>query len=723
MRIAKAAAVLVVLAGMLLGAAGAAGPPTLERPLIQTGAGSDGSLPGWTQQAGGTFTFVNQDPDPSVAFQCRLDGSAWVECASPYDLPTPPVPLSEGEHTFEVRAIVGDPNDPSDRSRPTNWQWTVDLTPPSLPVDKTAEATSGAGAVVSFAVSDTLDPDPQLNCSPASGDTFALGHTEVSCTAIDHAGNQAQGTFDVNVVDTTPPDLAPHQGVSAEQTSSAGGVADYDLPSATDLVDPAPAVACAPESGSVFNAGDTTVTCTASDSSGNESQSTFTVTVADTTPPVLAPHSDVSAEQASPSGTVVEYDLPSATDAVDPAPTVGCNPVPGSLFVPGDSIVTCTATDSAGNDGTSTFEIHVGDATPPVLAPHPDVLAIQTSAEGAVVEFSYAAGSVIDEVDPSPTVTCSPESGSPFPFGTTTVTCIATDGSGNVSAPDEFDVLVQAGDLPPKPAIESSVPPITNQTSVEFTFSADPDSTLDCRLEGPGQSGGFEPCESSTEQSYSNLTDGNYLFTLRVTSSIGNVNERNRAWRVDTAPPVPVGAFRTRSGDGRVKLSWTKPVDLGYDHVLIRRKRVGGPSWKKIGIRRDVSSMVDWDAQNDVLYTYSIRSVDRAKNASAVSTARGRASKILKPQYGALLRAPVAIEWAGVRKASYFNMQVWRQGRKILSIWPLRSQFRLGSSWTYNGRRYFLTSGLYRVYVWPGYGPKLNASYGPLLGWTAFSVK
>jgi hypothetical protein len=27
------------------------------------------------------------------------------------------------------------------------------------------------------------------------------------------------------------------------------------------------------------------------------------------------------------------------------------------------------------------------------------------------------------------------------------------------------------------------------------------------------------------------------------------------------------------------------------------------------------------------------------------------------------------------------------------------------------------------VYVWPGYGPKLNASYGPLLGWTAFSIK
>jgi HYR domain len=723
MRIAKVTAGVIVLAGMLLGAAGAAGPPTLETPLIQTGPGTNGSLPGWTSQTGGTFTFVSQDPDPSVVFQCRLEGGPWVVCASPYDLPTPPVPLSEGEHTFQLRVITGDPSDPSGRSRTSDWQWTVDSAPPALPGDKTAQATSAAGAVVSFAASDTQDPEPQLDCSPASGDTFALGHTEVACTATDHAGNVAQGTFDVNVVDTTPPVLDPHGAISAELTSAAGGVADYDLPSATDLVDPAPTVACAPASGSFFDPGQTTVTCTAGDSSGNESQSTFIVTIADTTPPVLGSHSDVSAEQASPSGTVVQYELPSAADAVDPAPIVGCDPPPGSLFAPGDTIVTCTATDSAGNDGTSTFEIHVGDATPPVLAPHPDVLADQTEADGAVVEFSYAAGSVIEEGDPNPTVTCTPESGSLFPFGTTSVTCTATDKSGNVSQPDQFDVLVQQGELPPKPDVESSVPSITNRTSVEFTFSADPDSTLDCRLEGPGQSGGFEPCESSTEQSYSNLADGNYLFTLRVTSAIGTVNERNRAWRVDTAPPARVGAFHTRSGNGRVKLFWTKPVDLGYDHVLIRRKRASGSSWKKIGIRRDRSSMIDWSPSNDVLYVYAIRSVDKAGNASATSTARARPSKILSPQFDAVVGSRPLVDWVASLHASYYNMQLWRNGKKVLSVWPARSAYRLRSSWTFNGKHYTLSSDTYRVYVWPGFGSKAAAVYGTLTGWSQFKVK
>ena len=46
----------------------------------------------------------------------------------------------------------------------------------------------------------------------------------------------------------------------------------------------------------------------------------------------------------------------------------------------------------------------------------------------APVTFSATAS---DNCDPSPTVTCSPASGSGFPVGTTTVTCTAQDATGN----------------------------------------------------------------------------------------------------------------------------------------------------------------------------------------------------------------------------------------------------------------------------------------------------
>jgi hypothetical protein len=84
------------------------------------------------------------------------------------------------------------------------------------------------------------------------------------------------------------------------------------------------------------------------------------------------------------------------------------------------------------------------------------------------------------------------------------------------------------------------------------------------------------------------------------------------------------------------------------------------------------------------------------------------------------VRAPVLVDWTSVRKASYYNMQVWRHGRKILSVWPFRSRYRISSSWRFNGKRYFMNEGLHVVYVWPGFGPKAAARYGGLVGSTAF---
>ena len=62
----------------------------------------------------------------------------------------------------------------------------------------------------------------------------------------------------------------------------------YDVPTATDACDAAVEVVCTPPSGSTFPFGDTEVTCTATDNAGNATVCEFTVTVVDTTPPVLS---------------------------------------------------------------------------------------------------------------------------------------------------------------------------------------------------------------------------------------------------------------------------------------------------------------------------------------------------------------------------------------------------------------------------------------------------
>jgi hypothetical protein len=78
-----------------------------------------------------------------------------------------------------------------------------DVTPPTItvPAGVVVEATSPAGATVSYTVSasDDLDPAPSVACTPTSGGIFAIGTTTVACTASDASGNSANAHFDVRV--------------------------------------------------------------------------------------------------------------------------------------------------------------------------------------------------------------------------------------------------------------------------------------------------------------------------------------------------------------------------------------------------------------------------------------------------------------------------------------------------------------------------------------------
>jgi hypothetical protein len=78
-----------------------------------------------------------------------------------------------------------------------------DTTPPVLtvPSNVTVDATSPAGAAVSYAATatDDLDPSPKVSCTPAAGATFAIGDATVKCTATDAGGNSANASFTVHV--------------------------------------------------------------------------------------------------------------------------------------------------------------------------------------------------------------------------------------------------------------------------------------------------------------------------------------------------------------------------------------------------------------------------------------------------------------------------------------------------------------------------------------------
>ena len=81
------------------------------------------------------------------------------------------------------------------------------------------------------------------------------------------------------------------------------------------------------------------------------------------------------------------------------------------------------------------------------------------------------------------------------------------------------------------------------------------------------------------------------------------------------------------------------------------------------------------------------------------------------------------LAWTASAGASYYNVQLFRNGAKVLSTWPVRAQFKLPRAWTFAGRHYQLQRGSYKWYVWPGIGPRAKARYGKLLGGSTFTVR
>ena len=123
-------------------------------------------------------------------------------------------------------------------------------------------------------------------------------------------------------------------------------------------------------------------------------------------------------------------------------------------------------------------------------------------------------------------------------------------------------------------------------------------------------------------------------------------------------------------------------------------------------------------------YTYAIRASDESGNRSAgvtrsVTMARG----LLAPAAGVRLTKPPVLRWTSVAGASYYNVQLWRNGKKILSAWPAAPRLALRTSWTYSGKAHRLARGTYRWYVWPGVGSRGSAKYGRLIGTRTFVMR
>ena len=414
----------------------------------------------------------------------------------------------------------------------------------------------------------TITESPATLQSYFQGWSGSCSGTAGSCTLTMNGSKLAQASFGL---DTTPPVFSGVPApITAEATSSAGAVVSYATPIAIDAVDGPRPVSCAPGSGSTFAFGQTTVTCSASDTHGNTGTASFTVTVQDTTPPAFSgvPASAI-VEATSGAGATFTYTAPSATDSVSGARTVSCAPASGTTFALGTTTVVCTAADTYSNTSSSSFSVTVQDTTPPAISGVPtDRTVTATGPSGAAV--SYATPTANDLVDGPVAVLCTPSSGSTFPVGTNTVSCTATDAHGN-SASASFHITVN-------PAVATAT----------WTAKA---STLLARDNAAG------------------ATDGRYVYVIGGSDGFHDQTDLQRydpltdSWTV--LAPLPAGRY---SGDGAVVINgklyvpggWTTSPPLPWSTLFIYD--IGSNSWSSGASMPSLSGCGNSVALNGKLY-------------------------------------------------------------------------------------------------------------------------
>src|SRR2546428_405879 len=250
----------------------------------------------------------------------------------------------------------------------------------------------------------------------------------IMLTAKDDAGNIATALQKLTLVDSTPP-LILASSDFVDNVDSSTYLTQLSLGSAyaKDAVDSSPFIVNdAPVDG--FPLGTSTVTWSATDSSGNSATDTQLVSVlaAEDTQPVSDSLNTNPNTEVSTPDTISTADTTSSTDTRSSPPTETSPSTSGSYSSGGgggggSGSGSTSSPDPSSNPTTTT------DNTPPIIIPPPSIFA---NAAGPLTLVILGLPTVSDTQDPNPTVTNNaPANG--FPVGTTIVTWKATDYSGN----------------------------------------------------------------------------------------------------------------------------------------------------------------------------------------------------------------------------------------------------------------------------------------------------
>ncbi|QNX12980.1 BapA prefix-like domain-containing protein [Acinetobacter seifertii] len=465
--------------------------------------------------------------------------------------------LTDGPHTITVTAT-----DPAGNVGTTNAVVTVDTTAPnapvidpinaSNPVTGTAEPSSTVKVTFPDGSTATVVAGPDGKWTVPNPGDLTDGQT-VTATATDPAGNPSlPGSA---VVDAVAPTVAVTTALTNDSTPALTGTVNDPTAKVVVTVDGVNYPATNNGDGTWTLADNTlpaltdgphTITVTATDPAGNVGTGSAVLTV-DTTAPVVALN-DVLTNDSTPAltGTVndptakvvvtvdgVNYP---ATNNGDGTWTLADNTLP--TLTDGPHTITVTATDPAGNVGTTNAVVTVDTTAPnaPVIDPINASNPVTGTAEpGSTVKVTFPDGSTA-------TVVAGPDGKWTVPNpgdlkDGDKITAVATDPAGNPSNPSTGTVDAVA----PTVTVTTA---LTNDSTPALTGTVnDPTAKVVVTVDGvnyPATNNG-NGTWTLADNTLPALTDGPHTITVTATDPAGNVGTTNAVVTVDTtAPNAPV---------------------------------------------------------------------------------------------------------------------------------------------------------------------------------------
>jgi hypothetical protein len=302
----------------------------------------------------------------------------------------------------------------------------ADTLPPNIACSApiTAECTANSSASVDVPNATASDQCGGATVTgPVGTASFPLGTTPLDFGARDGVGHTAGCSTNVTIVDTIKPTISCPAAITAECTDHHQSL--VDVPNAT-ASDTCSSVAISGPAGSrAYPVGTTALSFTAADTSGNAATCALDITVADTTPPAITCPAPITAECTGGSSATVNVPNANASDVCGDVAVTG--PTGAASYPLGTTALGFGATDDFGNSSSCATSVTVTDTIAPVF---------DAASLGPQTVLGHCDSSPVRFTLPTATdgcqavsVACTEVPGDSF--GANTVTCTATDGSGN----------------------------------------------------------------------------------------------------------------------------------------------------------------------------------------------------------------------------------------------------------------------------------------------------